>query len=1109
MQTAKKQIKPNSLWVAVRRRSAKTLAFVALFLFVVSVSALSGAFSYTRAGAYAATSNTLNFQARLLGSTGNLVADGSYNIEFNLYTQQAPGGTTQWTETHTVLGGNAITLKNGYFSVSLGDSTTGTAFPGTIAWDQEQYLGMTVRGTGSCSFGSCTPADAEMTPRFKLTAVPYAFRAAKLMDSSNTNAFTADDLIQKGPSSVQAINLALAAIRLNQSGAGGLLQLQGAGSDVFTVANNGDTYTAGTLSVQGQTTLSQDLIANSSATGTTATTEPTLRSNVTTITTSATHSFAVNDVILINNAGQDYYTRVTATPTGTSLTVSPSVSYDASVTITKYTVQNVGAKTTDYTTQSNRFFQGYFLGGVVVGAGSTTLSDGKLSRTTGDIIIQPGAGGAVQVSGTINATTLTGDGSSVTNINGANITGSSIGDGSLSANVALLSGTQTFTGTKTFSAQLIGTAGLAVNGAAATLNTTGTALTSIGNATGAATLTGSSSSTFVLNGITIDASEFNRLDGKDAALLDINDSVNTAITGTGALATGSIASGFGTISTTNDITTTTNLITPILTSTAGLTISSGGSSDITLDSASNTIIIAASDTTLKRTSSGVFTVDLSDAGSTTLTLSNSGAGVADLNLGDGGLQTAGTSRLTNGGALQNITGLTVASGGASITGTATFVNNIALNGNTTIGDATTDRATFNSQILGSNGLVFQGATDDGFSTTFAITDPTANNTITVPDASGIITLIGTVSAQIDSGTNSSIFINKTGASGNLLTLQKSGTTVFSVNNSGSLYIANTTTEALNIKSSGGTIDIFNVNTSGNIVSVGSSAVPDGTAIVFVQDVKNTVSDPTSGSAISGAQYYNSFWQQYRCYREFAWETCGTTPIDRAFSSSDEFMSGTNIAACTLTSLTVGEKNWVCNTNGTTIIAYNNGTILPSADHPGVLNIQTGTGNGQGVTLTQMSSVAATGSMIIAANNRVISTVGVGATIANTRLRVGLHAEAATNIRPVTGVWWEADSTTNAFWNYCYGTSVAAVCAPSTLAVAANTFVTTDINVRATGVGLSSVIFTINGTSYTVSAVTVDNSNRVSPAIACFNSVAAARNCYVDYFQVNGVASARR
>src|SRR5436190_22863108 len=46
-------------------------------------------YSYTRlqtpAPALAATSSTLNFQARLLNSSGNLVADGDYNIEFKLY----------------------------------------------------------------------------------------------------------------------------------------------------------------------------------------------------------------------------------------------------------------------------------------------------------------------------------------------------------------------------------------------------------------------------------------------------------------------------------------------------------------------------------------------------------------------------------------------------------------------------------------------------------------------------------------------------------------------------------------------------------------------------------------------------------------------------------------------------------------------------------------------------------------------------------------------------------------------------------------------------------------------------------------------------------------
>ncbi|MEK7594896.1 MAG: carbohydrate binding domain-containing protein, partial [Patescibacteria group bacterium] len=122
------------------------------------------------------------------------------------------------------------------------------------------------------------------------------------------------------------------------------------------------------------------LTANAQATGTTATTSGT-GTNTTTVTLTGS-AFADGDVILIANAGQDYYTRITAGGGTASLTVSPAVSFDNGVTVTKYTIQNIGATTADYTTQSNRFFQGYFLGGVVAGAGTTTLSDSRLSSTT-------------------------------------------------------------------------------------------------------------------------------------------------------------------------------------------------------------------------------------------------------------------------------------------------------------------------------------------------------------------------------------------------------------------------------------------------------------------------------------------------------------------------------------------------------------------------------------------------------------------------------------------------------------------------------------------------------------------------------------------------------
>jgi hypothetical protein len=111
-------------------------------------------------------------------------------------------------------------------------------------------------------------------------------------------------------------------------------------------------------------------VANGSATGTTATATGTPGSNTTTINLTAA-AFANNDVIFINNAGQDYYTRIVSGGGTSTLTVSPAVNYDAGATIEKYNVQNVGATSTDYSTQANRFFQGFFLGGVVTGAGST------------------------------------------------------------------------------------------------------------------------------------------------------------------------------------------------------------------------------------------------------------------------------------------------------------------------------------------------------------------------------------------------------------------------------------------------------------------------------------------------------------------------------------------------------------------------------------------------------------------------------------------------------------------------------------------------------------------------------------------------------------------
>tara|TARA_B100001093_G_scaffold489384_1_gene527497 strand:- start:44 stop:1330 length:1287 start_codon:yes stop_codon:yes gene_type:complete len=73
-----------------------------------------------------------------------------------------------------------------------------------------------------------------------------------------------------------------------------------------------------------------------------------------------------------------------------------------------------------------------------------------------------------------------------------------------------------------------------------------------------------------------------------------------------------------------------------------------------------------------------------------------------------------------------------------------------------------------SHIFTSDGLVFEGATDDGFETSLVVTDPTADRTFTLPDASGemaVITASQTYTNKtITTPTITSAVLN-TGASG--------------------------------------------------------------------------------------------------------------------------------------------------------------------------------------------------------------------------------------------------------------------------------------------------------------------------------------------------------
>lgn len=185
---------------------------------------------------------SLGFQGRLLRSNGGVVPDGHYNIQFKIYQDGAgaavnnPGGSLEWTESHVNNGSTGgVRVKNGYFSVDLGAKT---AFGDSVDWNQDTlWLSMNVAGTASdCTTfgsGSCT-ADGEMLPMKRMTAVPYA------MNSGTVGGKSASDLVQLGQGVQTDASSNTSSIFINKTGTGNLVQLQGAGVDLFTVDNGGN-----------------------------------------------------------------------------------------------------------------------------------------------------------------------------------------------------------------------------------------------------------------------------------------------------------------------------------------------------------------------------------------------------------------------------------------------------------------------------------------------------------------------------------------------------------------------------------------------------------------------------------------------------------------------------------------------------------------------------------------------------------------------------------------------------------------------------------------------------------------------------------------------------
>lgn len=141
----------------------------------------------------------MNFQGRLTDTTGQPVANGSYNMKFRIFDASS-GGSEQWSETRETT--NRITVTNGLFSTQLGDVTP---LPVGIFTTQNLYfeIELPTPATATCSTASCASfTEGAMTPRSKLGSSPYAFNAdtidgidgTSLAQQGAANTFTAANI---------------------------------------------------------------------------------------------------------------------------------------------------------------------------------------------------------------------------------------------------------------------------------------------------------------------------------------------------------------------------------------------------------------------------------------------------------------------------------------------------------------------------------------------------------------------------------------------------------------------------------------------------------------------------------------------------------------------------------------------------------------------------------------------------------------------------------------------------------------------------------------------------------------------------------------------------
>ena len=1000
------------------------LQFRIIALVVLALTIGIQAALFRPATALTTTPTTMNFQGRLTNSSGNIMADGLYNMKFRLY-DASTGGTLKWNETRETT--NRVQVTNGLFSVQLGQVTP--MDPSVFASGSLYFeIELPTPGTATCSTASCgTFTEGPMTPRNKLSTSAYAYNSETL-DGIDSAQFARNDQGNTflGAQVIQADSATAFQVQ-NAAGTSTFLNVDTLGNVASFKAGN-DAASLGSELFAGFGTGSGWTIGGSGASSTATHTSGTTALNASpTITPTAGTAYQIQITIASRTTGS----------VNVNLGSIGAKTYSSNGT---FTWHGVALSTNNLSFTPTTDFNG-IISAVSVKPYTNFASPIQLLSTAGTATFEVRAGGTENTFVGLESGRLRTTGNYNTSLGAYSLRNNTTG----SDNVAV--------GSDSLLSNTSGSGNNAMGNLSLNSNTTGNNNVSIGE-------WGMYSNTTGSQNVSVGA-----LSGYTAGSAGTN---NTFL--------GYYSGGYDSVS---DFSTASNLqnATAI-----------GAFSQV---QANNSIVLGSVDLNTKV---GVGTTipgslfSVSPSVYSTGTAYQSGTTVTGV----------GTSWGTGSGTVKVGMQIIFSSGeSATIT---------AVNSNTSLTVGT-------SQTVSSNPGVDYRIHAGGFQVTNvgeAFVKTTSTTAFRVQNASGTTTplVVDTSSGNVAmsgevvvSGASTNTFDVDTGTI--ILNATAAGSGMISLINSGITTSMNPT--SLVVQDPSTSVDLLTANASTDQIQIGS-ATTNATAVTLVLDSYSTAADPTG---TNGGMYYNTATHTFRCYRDSKWENCGINPIDRGFVVQDEFFGGA--ASGVGTNNIFGELGWRIGSSSTGTMGPNSG-MTASASHPGYLGYTT-PATANAANSFSLGGGSVNHSMIIMAGTTMKTTVGVSSATAMV-MRAGLHTGKDSAPAPVSGVWWEADTSgANTTWYYCYGNGTTATCTNSNVTIAATTWTRMEIRVTATGTNTSAATFIIDtgggAQTFSVNSVTIDTTNTVSPSYVFYGSTTTTKSMYIDYFQLFALTSSQR